>query len=97
MRRRLLVGHLLPLSCSTLSFVPSFANFRSSFVCELSFFLRCCARPRLTSFLPSRDSRLGLVTFPERSYKEFQSFETVMYGLDTLSFFTIKPNPNDVH
>jgi hypothetical protein len=32
MRRRLLVGHLLPIYCSKLSFVPSFSNFRSSFV-----------------------------------------------------------------
>jgi hypothetical protein len=62
--------------------LPSFANLRSSFVCELAFFLRGCARPRLTSFLPSRDSRLRLVTFPERSYKEFRNCVDVALGFE---------------
>jgi hypothetical protein len=37
-------------------------TFLFSYIFELSFFLRDCARLRVTYFLPSRDSLLGLVT-----------------------------------
>jgi hypothetical protein len=91
MRRRLLVGHLLPLYCSTLSFVR-----------ELSFFLRL-----RTFVLPSWLRASAIYFFPSFARLTvgvgylpgtfLQSFETVMYGLGTLSFLTIKHNLSDVH
>jgi hypothetical protein len=111
MRRRLLVGHLLPLYNSTLSLVPSFANFRSSFVCELSFFLRLrtFVLPSFANFRSSlvvarvRDLLLSFLRathgwgwLPSRNVPT-KSFETVMHGLGTFFFFTINPNPNDFH
>jgi hypothetical protein len=103
MRRRLLVGHLVPLYCSILSFVPSFANFRfflrlrtfvlPSFANFRSSFVVARVRDFLLSFLRATH---GWGWLPSRNVPT-KSFETVMYGLGTLSFFTIKHNLNDVH
>jgi hypothetical protein len=136
MRRRLLVGNLLPLYCSTLSFLPSSANFGSSFVCELWFFLRLrtlvlssfanfgsffvcelwfflrlrtLVLPSFANFRSSfvvarvRDLLLSFLRathgwgwLPSRNVPT-KSFETFMYGLGTLSFFTTKQKPSNAH
>jgi hypothetical protein len=86
MRRRLLAGHLLPLYCSTLSFFPSFSNFRSSFVIAR-------VSDLLLSFLRATHG-WGWLPFRNGPTK---NFETIAYGLGTLSFFTTKHKPNDAH
>jgi hypothetical protein len=88
MRRTLLVGHLLPLYCSTLSFVPSLSNFPSLFLCLRTFvlpsfrtfyssFVVARVRDLLYSFLRATH---GWSWLPSRNVPT-KSFETVMYGV----------------
>jgi hypothetical protein len=86
MHRRLLVGHLLPLYCSTLSFFHSLSNLSSSFVAAR-------VRDLLLSFLRVTH---GWGSLPFRNVPT-KSFETVVCGLGTFSFFTTEHKPNDVH